>query len=95
MLYLRLDTYGDIDDFLLNEKSLFFKEIISTIEKCLDDNEPSGVVAEFEIGSEITTIEVEEDGWYESIEFALAYFESIEDYEYCENIKSLINRLND
>ncbi len=90
---LEFNTYEDIIAFLYNEKRMLFIETLNEIEECLKNGDEVANVANFLIGENTVVINVDKEDWESHLDVSLIYFEGIEDYEICLEIKRLLNSL--
>ena len=88
-------NFEEVNIFLVKEKYTVYTLIIDGIKECLSLNSNYICIAEFLITDEniIFKVEMTEDDWYESLHLALYYFENIEEYEKCVEIRNLIDVL--
>ena len=90
---LEFNTYEDIIAFLYNEKRMLFVETLDEIRRCLNTGEEVVNVANFLIGENTVVINVDKEDWETHLDVSLIYFEGIEDYEICLEIKKLLSSL--
>lgn len=95
MIKLKVDSYKYVTDFIRNEKDLFFSTIIKSVTEGWKLKLDSVIVAEFDIHGDIFKIEIERNDWNESLHVALYYYEEIEKYEKCCEVRNLINNMYD
>lgn len=95
MLRVEVETYEDINEYLQEEKEIFFTAIIDSIEKAWQEKLDVVLVAEFFVNGDETvlSIEMSDEDWKESLHLALYHFEEIEDYEYCIRINKLMDEI--
>lgn len=95
MIDIEVEDYDEMNDFIKEEKDLFFTNLILCIEKGWNENEEVVGVAKFYIKDTGNTISIsiEQDDWYETLHLALYHFEEREDYEYCSDISELIVKM--
>lgn len=90
---LKFESYEDIINFIKNEKDLLFTEILKEIKKSIKDNKEIAKVANLIYNDTIIEINVDKVDWLEHLNVSIRYFESIEDYETCIEIKDLLKVL--
>lgn len=95
MLKVKVDNYDDIGIFLKEEKKIFFGAIITGVKYAWKNKLDRVEVAEFSIEDTetIVNIDIEEEDWEESLYLALYYYEDIEEYEKCVEVKDLITNI--
>jgi len=95
MLKVKVDNYDDIGIFLKEEKKIFFGTIITGVKYAWKNKLDRVEVAEFSIEDTetIVNIDIEEEDWEESLYLALYYYEDIEEYEKCVEVKDLITNI--
>lgn len=79
--------------FLYKEKSLLFLVAYRTIKKSILKHDEIAVVANLLVDESVFTIQIVREDWYKHLETSLNYFEDLEDYETCQNIKELLDCL--
>ena len=95
MIEKEVKNHDDMNDFLRDEKELFFTNLIISIQTAWEYGYSIVDVAKFHIieTGTIMNISIGSEDWNESLHLALYYFEEIENYEYCEEIKQLISNI--
>jgi uncharacterized protein (DUF4213/DUF364 family) len=95
MLKVKVENYEGITIFLREKKNIFFSAIINGIQKAWKNKLNRVEVAEFSIENSetIVNIDIDEEDWEESLYLALYYYEEIEEYEKCIEIKTLITNI--
>lgn len=90
-----LRSYKDVTEFLGENKFELYSLIIDIIKECHANGEMVAQIAEFLLTDEdiVFKIEMKREDWSESIHLALYYFEEIEDYEKCSEIRDLISEI--
>jgi hypothetical protein len=85
----------DEKDFLKNRKWLIHSLIIESIKKSISENLESIVVFRIinPVSNFIMTSEIKKSDWLGSLEKSLSYYESVEEYEKCEEIIELIKKI--
>ncbi len=82
-------------DFLKNQRWLIHSLIIEGVKKSMDENLNEIVL--FRIinpkNNFIMVSELKKDDWVGSLSKSLEYFESIEEYEKCADIKKLLKKI--
>jgi hypothetical protein len=86
----------DEKEFLNNKKWLLHPLIVESVKKAYKNNLENIVV--FRIinpaGNFIMVSELKKIEWVDSLNKSLSYYESVEEYENCEEVKELINKIN-
>lgn len=72
---------------------MLFIETFVEIKECIKNDSEVANVANFFINDTAVIINVEKVDWKAHLETSLVFFENIEDYEICLEIKELINTL--
>lgn len=92
MIERDLKDHDAVNSFLKNEKELFFTNLIITIQTAWEDGHSIVDVAKFHIIETGTTVDISigSEDWRQSLYLGLYYFEEVENYEYCEEIKNII-----
>ncbi len=72
---------------------MLFVETLDEIRRCLNTGEEVVNVANFLIGENTVVINVDKEDWETHLDVSLIYFEGIEDYEICLEIKKLLSSL--
>ena len=90
---LEFESYREIIDFIQNEKDLLFTETINEIKNSIKNNEKIANVANLMVNDDVITINVEKSDWSSHLNFSIAYFERIEDYETCIEINNILKGL--
>ena len=90
---LEFETYREIIDFIQNEKDLLFTETLNEIKNSIKNNEKIANVANLMVNDDVITINVEKSDWSSHLNFSIAYFERIEDYETCIEINNILKGL--
>jgi hypothetical protein len=87
----------DEKDFLKNKKWLIHSLIIESVKKSISENLDSIVVFRIinPISNFVMTSEIKKSDWVVSLEKSLKYYESVEEYEKCEEVINLIKKIND
>ena len=94
MLKITVNNYEDIDYFLKYEKEKFFSEIIKSIKKAWKEKIEEVIVIQFMVGEEtLIDLSINQDDWGESLHLALYHYESVEEYEKCTQIQSMIDEI--
>jgi hypothetical protein len=94
MLKITVEGYEDIDNFLKYEKEKFFNEIIKSIKKAWKEKIEEVIVIQFIVGEEtLIDLSINQDDWEESLHLALYHYESIEEYEKCIQIQTMIDEI--
>lgn len=93
MIEKKVKNKDEMNDFLKNEKELFFTNLIVCIQTAWEAGESMVDIAKFHIveTETIMDIAINSDDWFESLHLALYYFEDEENYENCKEIKQLIS----
>ena len=97
MIEINVKNKDELNEFLRDEKELFFTNLIICIQSAWEVGDSSVDIATFHIEETSTVMDVviTSDDWLESLKLALFYFEGIENYEYCEEIKQIISKIHD
>jgi hypothetical protein len=90
---LEFESYREIIDFIQNEKDLLFTETLNEIKNSIKNNEKIANVANLMVNDDVITINVEKSDWSSHLNFSIAYFERIEDYETCIEINNILKGL--
>ena len=92
MLNINVENLSEMNEFMRNEKDLFFKTLIIAVKNGWKDNSEMVTVASFHVRDTDSTvnISIEDHGWNEILHLALYHFEVSEKYELCVEIKDLI-----
>jgi hypothetical protein len=86
---LEFDDYSDVVFFLKTNKGLLFSKTLDGIKESIKNNENVAVIANLLIKNTVLTIRLDREDWLTHLEISIKYFESIEDYETCIEIKEL------
>jgi len=92
-LNLEFDEYEDVVSFLLTNKGYLFTIGLEEIKKSIEDNKNIAVVANLLVKKNVISIQIEKTDWVTHLKISLKYFEKIEDYETCIEIKEIINTI--
>ena len=97
MIEKSIKNKDEMNDFLRDEKELFFTNLIICIQTAWEDGESIVDIAKFHIEEteSVMDIAINSNDWFESLHLALYYFEDIENYEYCKEVKQLISNMYD
>ena len=90
---VHLDSFEDMSDYLRSNKESFFGLIIEGVKQCMGDGIELIDIIHFFIKDTKIVIQVKKDDWNTTLSLALEYFESVEHYEKCIEIKNLINNI--
>jgi len=93
MKNVHLDSFEEMSDYLRNNKESFFGLIIEGVKQCIEDGVELIDIIHFFVKDTKIVIQVKKDDWNTTLLLALEYFESVEDYEKCIEIKNLINNI--
>ena len=87
----------DEKDFLKNKKWLIHSLIIDGVKKSFEENLDSIVVFRIinPISNFVMTSEIKKEDWLDSLSKSIEYYESVEEYEKCSEIKKLIKNIKD
>jgi len=87
----------DEKDFLKNKKWLIHSLIIDGVKKSFEDDLDSIVVFRIinPISNFVMTSEIKREDWLDSLSKSMEYYESVEEYEKCTEIKELIKNIKD
>lgn len=92
-LNLEFDEYEDVVSFLLTNKGYLFSVGLDEIKESIKNNKNVAVVANLLVKNNVISIQIEKLDWVTHLEVSLKYFEKVEDYETCIEIKELINTI--
>ncbi len=90
---LEFDSYEDIVTFLYTQKRVLFIETFNVIKECVKNGSDIANAANLYINESSVIINVEKKDWSTHLETSLVFFENIEDYEICLEIKEFLNTL--
>lgn len=90
---VHLDSFEDMSNYLRSNKESFFGLIIEGVKQCMGDGIELIDIIHFFVKDTKIVIQVKKDDWNTTLSLALEYFESVEDYEKCIEIKNLINNI--
>jgi len=93
MKNIYLDSFEEMSDYLKTNKELFFGLIIEGVKQSIKDEIELIDIIHFFVKDTKIVIQVKKDDWNTTLSMALEYFESVEDYEKCMEIKTLINNI--
>jgi predicted lipase len=87
----------DEQEFLKNQKWLIHSLIVESVKKAYSEGLENIVVFRIinPINNFIMKSELNKCDWVESLSKSLSYYESVEEYENCGEIKELIKRIKD
>ena len=87
----------DEKDFLKNKKWLIHSLVIDGVKKSFEENLDSIVVFRIinPISNFVMTTEIKKEDWLDSLSKSMEYYESVEEYEKCNEIKELIKNIKD
>jgi len=85
----------DEKDFLKNKKWLIHSLIVDGVKKSFEENLDSIVVFRIinPISNFVMTSEIKKEDWLDSLSKSMEYYESVEEYEKCTEIKELIKNI--
>jgi len=88
---------GDEKEFLKNNKWVIHSLIIDGVKKAYEEKLESITVFRIinTVSNFVMTSELKKDDWLDSLSKSMDYFESIEEYEKCKEIKDLIKNIKD
>lgn len=86
---LEFDEYEDVVFFLKTNRGLLFSKTLDGIKESIRNNENVAVIANILVKNTTLIIKLEREDWLTHLEISIKYFESIEDYETCIEIKEL------
>lgn len=97
MLNIEVEDYNEMNEFMREQKTLFFVNLIMCVEKGWREDSDVIVIAKFTLKSSGNTlsISIDQEDWYELIYIALYHFERVEEYEYCAEVNNLIKKMYD
>lgn len=87
----------DGKEFLKNQKWIIHALIVECVKKAYKNDLETIVVFRIinTVSNFILTTELNKCDWVDSLRKSLSYYESIEEYENCEEIKELIKKINE
>lgn len=85
----------DEKEFLKNKKWLIHSLIIDAVKIAIEGDLENVVVFRIinPVSNFIMTSELKKKDWLESLGKSLSFYESVEEYEYCKEIKDLISKI--
>lgn len=92
-LNIEFKTYSELITFLYNEKELLFLTAYKIIKKSIDNHSDEAIVANLTVNDSVYMVKIEKKDFKKHLNKSLSYFEKIEDYEMCREIKKLIDFL--
>jgi len=87
---LEFDDYSDVVFFLKTNKGFLFTKTLDGIKESIKNNEDVAVIVNLLVKDTVFTIKLDRLDWLTHLDISIKYFESIEDYETCIEIKELI-----
>jgi hypothetical protein len=90
---LEFESYREIINFIQNEKDLLFTETLNEIKNSIKNNEKIANVANLIVNGEVVKIDIDKKDWASHLNYSIAYFERIEDYETCIEINNILKGL--
>ena len=84
------DDYSDVVFFLKTNKGFLFTKTLDGIKESIKNNEDVAVIVNLLVKDTVFTIKLDRLDWLTHLDISIKYFESIEDYETCIEIKELI-----
>ena len=95
MIEKKVENYDAMNDFLRDEKELFFTNLIICVQTAWESGEDIVDIAKFHIveTGTIMDIAINSEDWHESLHLALYHFEDAENYEHCKEINELIIKM--
>ena len=95
-ILLKIDDWKDNFNFLrvMDEYAYeIHSRMLYTIDYASNTNNNEEIVIAY-INDEETVLGVNKNDWLKNLEKSLNYFEEIEDYEKCQEVQQLINKIN-
>jgi len=91
------DSEEDEIEFLKKNKWVIHSLIIDGVKKAYEENLESVTVFRIinTVSGFVMSSELKKDDWLDSLNKSMDYFESIEEYEKCTEIKELIKNIKD
>lgn len=88
-------NFDEVAYFLREERFQLYTLIVDRITDCVITGGEYVLVAEFLLTDEdmVFKIEMTKSDWFESLHLALYFFEGIEEYEKCVEIRELIDEI--
>lgn len=95
MKYLEFDNKEKFEEYLVTNKREMYEMIWRAIDKAAAMEDNIAQIVEIFLVSEDKYIDMESerDNWIDSLELALNFFISVEEYETCSEIKALIEKI--
>lgn len=96
MLNIDVEDLDEMNEFIKNEKDLFFENLIISVKTAWECGDKTIIAVRFYIKGIDTTvnISIDSDNWNETLYLALYHFEKSENYEYCSEIQQLIDSIH-
>tara|TARA_R100001015_G_C4634704_1_gene201808 strand:+ start:4491 stop:4796 length:306 start_codon:yes stop_codon:yes gene_type:complete len=96
MLNIDVEDLDEMNEFIKNQKDLFFENLIISVKSAWESGDENITVASFYIKKSDTrvNISIDNNGWDETLHLALYHFEKSENYEYCSEIQQLIDLIH-
>lgn len=95
MIKKDVEDFDEMNEFLKEEKDLFFTNLIICIQEGWESDSEVVDVAIFKILDSGNTIHIsiDREDWFETLHLGLYHFEETENYEYCGEINNLIKKM--
>jgi len=94
---LAFDDFNEFKDFVIRNDKLLWFRTVDSIKYAFNNDALQAilfeVVLEFEPIDQIIKLQMPRKSWEESLTRALKFFEGIENYEVCAEIRDLINTI--
>jgi len=78
-----------LNQFIDTNKPYIFKETYAGIKHAIRQNKPIAEICNVNTNSAVATLS--KDGWENALSSSLGYFESVDEFEMCKDIKALDN----
>tara|TARA_R110001583_G_scaffold36163_1_gene119227 strand:- start:2067 stop:2357 length:291 start_codon:yes stop_codon:yes gene_type:complete len=92
-LTLRFDDDDEFMQVMEDNEYIIHSRTLEGINNAFDTNSKEDVVIAY-LNDDEYVLSIPEDCWKDNLEMSMEYFTSIEDYEKCNEIKQLIDKLN-
>jgi hypothetical protein len=90
---LEFDNYEEVISFIQREKDLLFTETLTEIKESIKNNKKIANVANLMVNDSVISINVEKSDWALHLNVSIGYFQRIEDYETCVEIRDILKSL--
>lgn len=90
---LEFDNYEEVISFIQREKDLLFTETLNEIKESIKNDKKIANVANLMVNDSVISINVEKSDWALHLNVSIGYFQRIEDYETCVEIRDILKGL--